>query len=305
MAMTHQTSISTRAWIELTLLATIWGISFLAIRTALDEIGPFTSVMHRTFWAMLVLWGFVLIGRHPVPRSIRVWFAFVVMGLLNNAIPFSLMAWGQVHVPVGLTAIFNSASAIFGVVVAAMVFADERLSPRKVLGVGLGFLGVCLAIGFDSLRQFDTTSLAQLAIITGTLSYACASAWARKMLHGISPVVAAAAMLTSATVFTIPVAIFAEGPPNFALSAITWISISYYAVIATAIAYLLYYRILAMAGSGNLMLVTLMIPPVSIALGSIVRDESLHPGGYLGFALLALGLSIVDGRLWRRRKTTV
>lgn len=303
--MTAQTSLSTRAWVELILLGLIWGGSFLAIRTALDEIGPLTSVLHRTGWAMVVLWGFVALKRLPIPRSPRIWGAFLVMGVLNNVIPFSLMAWGQLYIPTGLTSIFNAATAIFGIVVAALVFADEKLTARKVMGVGLGFSGVCMAIGVDALRQFDTTSLAQLAIVAGTLSYAFASAWARKMLGGIPPVIAAAGMLSGSTLCMIPLVLVIEGVPSLALAASTWMAIAYYAIIATALAYLLYYRVLGMAGSGNLLLVTLIIPPVAITLGALVRHETLHPGEYLGFGLLALGLSIIDGRLWRRRPTTV
>ena len=289
----------------MTLLATIWGGSFLAIRTALDEIGFLTSVLHRVFWAMLVLWAIVIFKRLPIPRDPKIWGAFLIMGLLNNAIPFSLMAWGQLYIPTGLTSIFNAATAVFGVLVAAMVFADERLTPRKMLGVLLGFFGVCLAIGLDALKQFDTTSLAQLAIVAGTVSYAFASAWARKMLGGVPPMIAAAGMLTGSSLIIVPFAITIEGVPSFALGTTTWLSIGYYAIIATAFAYLLYYRVLGMAGSGNLMLVTLLIPPVAITLGALVRNETLHPGEYIGFAILALGLSIIDGRLWRRRATTV
>ena len=254
---------------------------------------------------MLVLWAIVIFKRLPIPRDPKIWGAFLIMGLLNNAIPFSLMAWGQLYIPTGLTSIFNAATAVFGVLVAAMVFADERLTPRKMLGVLLGFFGVCLAIGLDALKQFDTTSLAQLAIVAGTLSYAFASAWARKMLGGVPPVIAAAGMLTGSSLIMVPFAITIEGVPSLALGTNTWLSIGYYAIIATAFAYLLYYRVLGMAGSGNLMLVTLLIPPVAITLGALVRNEPLHPGEYIGFAILALGLSIIDGRLWRRRATTV
>ncbi|MGY9049507.1 MAG: EamA family transporter, partial [Rhodobacterales bacterium] len=115
------------------------------IRTALDEIGPFTSVLHRTFWAMLVLWVVIALRRMPLPRDPRIWGAFAVMGLLNNVIPFSLLAWGQLLIPTGLTSIFNAATASFGVLVAARVFADERLSARTALGVVLGFAGVAIA----------------------------------------------------------------------------------------------------------------------------------------------------------------
>ncbi|MBW4708803.1 DMT family transporter [Roseobacter sp. YSTF-M11] len=303
--MTPQKTLSGKAWSALLLLAMIWGASFLSIRIALDEIGPVTSVAHRTFWAMLVLWIVVIALRLPVPKEPRIWMAFLIMGLLNNVIPFGLMAWGQLHIETGLTSILNAATAVFGVLVAALFFADEKLTVRKTVGVGLGFAGVVTAIGLENLRSFDLRSIAQLAVLGGTVSYALAGAWARQTLSGLAPQVAAAGMLTTASVITVPLAIMLEGPIRFDLQPVTIMAIVYYAVIATAGAYLLYYYVLDLAGSGNLLLVTLLIAPVAILLGALVRNESLNPNAYAGFALLALGLLVVDGRVWhmlRKRK---
>ncbi|MGX9354293.1 DMT family transporter [Roseobacteraceae bacterium S113] len=299
--MTRQTSLSNRAWAELMLLGLIWGGSFLSIRVALDEIGPLTSVLHRVGWAALVLWAVVLVRGIALPRSARIWGAFLVMGLLNNMIPFALMAWGQLHIESGLTSIFNAATAIWGVLIAALFFGEEHLSRRKLVGVCIGFAGVATAIGLDNLMRFDIRSLAQLAILGGTLSYAFAGVWARKHLTGLAPELAAAGMLTGGLVLVLPLTLLVEGAPRLDLAPITWLAIGYYALIATAFAYLLYYRVLAMAGSGNLMLVTLLIPPVAIVLGAWVRAESLPPQAYGGFALLALGLIVLDGRVFARR----
>lgn len=297
--MIEQKTLSTHAWISLCALGTIWGLSFVSIRVALDEIGPLTSVAHRTFWAMLVLWGVVLAMRLPVPRTLRVWGAFLVMGMLNNVIPFSLMAWGQLHIESGLTSILNAVTAIFGVLVAALFFADERLSLRKAVGVGLGFLGVATAIGLENLKNFDLRSLAQIAVLGGTISYALAGVWARKTLSGLPPQVAAAGMLTGSSLLTLPIAILSEGPISVELQPETFLAIGYYSIIATAGAYLLYYQVLAMAGSGNLMLVTLLVAPVAIVAGAVILNEALTPNAYAGFVLLALGLLILDGRLFR------
>ncbi len=277
-------------------LGLIWGGSFLSIRIALDEIGFLTSVAHRTGWAMCLLWLYVWLRGIPIPRSREVWIGFLGMGLLNNAIPFSLMAWGQLTIESGLISIFNAGTAIFGVVLASLFFADETLSLRKLLGVIIGFCGVATAIGFRHLMSFDLRSLAQLAIIAGTISYAFAGIWARKRLSCLPPEVAAAGMLTGATIIMLPAAWIIEGPITLALAPITWLAICYFVVIATAMAYLLYYRILALAGSGNLMLVTLLVPPIAIVLGAVFLGESLHPRAYLGFGLLAVGLLILDGR---------
>lgn len=280
------------------LLAAIWGASFVSIRIALDEIGPLTAVAHRVGWAALALWAVVLIMRVPIPRDLRTWGAFAGMGLLNNVIPFGLMAWGQLYIESGLTSILNAATAIFGVIMAAIFFADERVTWRKALGVCLGFAGVVVAIGVENLSNFDIRSLAQLAVIGGTVSYALASVWARKTLSGQPPQVAAAGMVTGATLVTVPLAWMIEGPITLDLQPRTMAAIGYYALISTAFAYLLYYRILAMAGSGNLMLVTLLVPPFAIILGAVILSETLHPAAYGGFALLALGLLVLDGRIW-------
>lgn len=294
-----QKTMSSRAWAEMILLALLWGGSFLAIRTALDEIPPLTSVAHRTFWAMIVLWGVVALMRLPVPRDPRIWLAFLGMGVLNNVIPFALMAWGQLYVETGLTSILNASTAVFGVIAAALFLADERMTWRKSIGVTVGFIGVATAIGLDNVRSFDLRSLAQLAIIAGTLSYALAGVWARRFLSVLAPQVAAAGMLTGATLVAVPLAWHVDGPINFDLQGTTIAAVAYYAIVATAGAYLLYYRVLAMAGSGNLMLVTLLIAPVAITLGALVRGEALAPNAFAGFALLALGLAILDGRIWR------
>jgi len=293
--------ISGTAWGLLLGLGAIWGASFLSIRIALDEIGFLTSVLHRTGWAMLGLWAYVALRRLAVPLTARVWIGFLGMGLLNNVIPFSLMAWGQLTIESGLTSILNAATAIFGVLLAALFLADERLTTRKLLGVCTGFAGVVTAIGWDALTSFSLRSVAQLAVIAGTLSYAVAGIWARKMLGGLAPEVAAAGMLTGSTLMIAPLAVIYEGPVSLALQPVTWAAIGYYSLIATAGAYMLYYRILALAGSGNLMLVTLLIPPVAIVLGAVVLGEALPLRAYAGFAVLAAGLLILDGRLFKRR----
>ncbi|CTQ50934.1 DMT family transporter [Jannaschia donghaensis] len=297
--------IPNRAWAELAVLSLIWGGSFLAIRTALDEIPFVTSVAYRVGIAALVLWAWVALRGLAVPRDPRIWRALLVMGLLNNVVPFSLMAWGQLHIETGLTSILNAGTAVFGVLVAALLLADERLTLRRGVGVALGFFGVATAIGLENLTDLDLRSLAQLAVVGGTISYALAGVWARVNLPGLAPQVSAAGMLTGSSLVMIPAALLIDGPvlprqPD------TILAIAYYAVIATSVAYLLYFRVLGMAGSGNTMLCTLLVAPVAILLGAWVRDEVLSPNVYLGFALLALGLAILDGRVLRafRRRAT-
>lgn len=288
-----ETRISPITWALMALLALIWGGSFLAIRTALDEVPPLTTVSHRVFWACLLLWAVLLARRTPLPRSAAVWGAFLLMGVLNNVVPFTLMAWGQLHIESGLTAILNAATAIWGVLVAALVFPDERLTPRRIAGVTIGFFGVAIAIGLHEFQSLSLRSLAQLAVIGGTVSYALAGSWARAHLKGQSPLVAATGMLTGSTLVMLPLSALVDGAPSLDLSWSTLSAIGYYSVIATAGAYMLYCAILARAGAGMLLVVTLMIPPVAIVLGAWVRDETLAGRAYAGFAVLAFGLVLL------------
>ena len=152
----------------------------------------------------------------------------------------------------------------------------------------------------DNLTHLDPRSLAQLAIIAGTVSYAFAGSWARATLKNQPPMVSAAGMLTGSSVVMLPLAWAMEGPLPLSLEPGTFVAVAYFAVASTALAYVLYYRILAKAGAGNLLLVTLMIPPVAIVLGGLVRNESLSSGAYAGFLLLASGLIVLDGRAGRR-----
>ncbi|MDZ4095822.1 MAG: DMT family transporter [Paracoccaceae bacterium] len=298
--MATQQTISPRAWIELMALAGIWGASFICNRIALNEVGVLTTVAFRVAGASAVLWLWVAWRGYSLPRAPSVWVSLLVMGVLNNVLPFTLITWGQLTIPSGLAAILNAGTAIFGVLLAALLFRDEKLTARKAVGVALGFGGVVTVIGAKALTHLDLTSVAQLALICASLSYAFAAAWGRVRLHGLQPQVAAAGMLTGSTLVMIPAALLQEGLPVLQHTAQVWAALVYLALISTALAYLLYYRVMAMAGVGNLSLVTLLVAPVAVLLGALILHEALPLRAYAGFALLALGLMVIDGRLVAR-----
>ncbi|MAS42208.1 MAG: EamA family transporter [Rhodobacteraceae bacterium] len=290
---------SDRAWLYLSLLALIWGGGFVAVKSALAEMGPFASVFWRTGLGAASLWIAVAALRPAIPRDPGFWVACAVMGLLNNVIPFTLMAWGQQSIESGLTAILNAASAVFGAAVAAAILPDERMTPRRAVGIGLGVAGVAAITGPEALGGLDPRSLGQLAVLAGTLSYAFASVWGRLRLSGASPLVNAAGMTTMAFATMIPLTLWVEGPPPIALSPEAWGAALYFGVLGTGVAYLLYYALMREAGAANTMLVTLAIPPVAILAGWAALGERLSPGAYLGLGLIALGLAVMDGRALR------
>ena len=284
----------------LVLLAAVWGGSFFFAEVALREVPPLTITLHRVVWAVPVLMAVIWWQGIRWPRAPRVWGAYLVMGALNNAIPFSLIFWGQTQIESGLASILNGTTAVFGAVVAGLLLKDEPLTARKLLGAALGLAGVAVIMGIDVLGGLDPRNLAQLAILGAALSYAFASVWGKVTLAGIPPQMNALGMLTGSTVLMLPIALWHDGVPQFGLEVSTWASLLAVAVVSTAVAYLLYFEILTRAGAANLMLVTLLIPPFAIALGAAFLGESLGREAWIGFGLIALGLSVTDGRLWSR-----
>lgn len=285
-------------------LAAVWGGSFFFAEIALQEVPPLTITLHRVFWAVPVLWVVIRWQGITLPRSPRIWLSYLVMGALNNAIPFSLIFWGQTQIESGLASILNGTTAVFGAVVAGLLLADEPLTSNKIVGAVFGLAGVAAIMGVDLLAGFDLRNLAQLAVLGAALSYAFASVWGKVALSGIAPQVNALGMLTGSTILMIPVVLMVDGVPAVSLSLPVWGSLLGMAVLSTALAYLLYFAILVRAGAANLMLVTLMIPPFAIGLGAAFLGETLEQEAILGFALIAMGLLITDGRalhLLRRR----
>jgi len=289
--MNTQASMTGTAWAMMLALAAVWGGSFFFVEIALTEEAPLTIVLHRVFWALpalgVVLWWKAL----AVPRSPRIWGAYLVMGALNNVVPFSLIVWGQKYLEGGLASILNGMTAMFGAVVAGLLLADERLTAAKLAGAGLGLAGVAVIVGPEALSGLDLRDLAQLAILGATLSYAFASVWGKVSLKGIAPEVNAFGMLAGSTLWMVPLVLVFEGVPSFDYSLPVWGALLGIAWLATALAYLLYFGILVRAGAANLMLVTLMIPPFAVGLGAAFLGERLSPVAYAGFALIAMRMT--------------
>jgi drug/metabolite transporter (DMT)-like permease len=298
--MTAQRQMSMTAWALLGLLAIIWGGSYLSNRIALEQVPVFTTVAFRVAGAALALWVYVLLRRLPLPLTPGLTLRFLVMGVVNNVIPFTLIVWGQQHIPSGLAAILNAATAILSVLLAALLFADERLTTNKAVGVAVGFVGVVVIVGPDALTHLDITSWGQLAMLGAAVSYAVSSAFARVALRGLRPEVSAAGMLTASALVMVPLALWQDGVPTLTYGAASWGALVYLALMSSALAYVIFYRVLTLAGAGNLQLVTLLVGPVAVGMGAVVYGEALAANAYAGFAIIAMGLVLIDGRILRR-----
>ena len=282
----------------LLLLAAVWGGSFFFGEIALREVPPLTITLHRVVWALPILALIVLFKGISVPRSPKIWGAYLVMGALNNAIPFSLIFSGQTQIESGLASILNGTTAMFAAVVAGLLLRDEPLTAKKIIGAALGIAGVAFIMGPSALNDFNPSNLAQLAILGATLSYAFAGAWGKTALAGQPPLMNAFGMLIGSTLLMIPIVIMFDGPPNLELSASVWGALIGMAALSTALAYVLYFAILVRAGAANLLLVTLLIPPFAIGLGVLFLGEQMGLEAWIGFAIIGLGFAVTDGRLF-------
>ena len=282
----------------LLLLAAVWGSSFFLGEVALSEVPPLTITLHRVVWAVPILAVIVVLNGIAIPKSPSVWGAYLVMGALNNAIPFSLIFWGQTQIASGLASILNATTAMFAAVVAGCLLIDEPLTARKIIGAALGIAGVAFIMGPSALTDFNPGNLAQLAILGATLSYAFAGVWGKIALAGQTPLMNALGMLLGSTLLMIPIVLVFDGPPNLELSASVWGALLGMAALSTALAYVLYFAILVRAGTANLLLVTLLIPPFAIGLGVLFLGEKMGVEAWIGFAIIALGFAVTDGRLF-------
>lgn len=284
--------------IMLLLLAAVWGGSFFFGEVALSEVPPLTITLHRVVWAVPILAVIVLLNGIAFPRSPSVWGAYLVMGALNNAIPFSLIFWGQTQIESGLASILNGTTAMFAAVVAGILLVDEPLTAKKITGAALGLAGVAYIMGPSALTDFNPSNLAQLAILGATLSYSFAGVWGKTALTGQPPLMNALGMLVGSTVLMMPIVLVFDGPPNLELSTNVWGALLGMAALSTAMAYVLYFAILVRVGTANLLLVTLLIPPFAIGLGSVFLGEKMGTDAWIGFAIIVLGFVVTDGRLF-------
>lgn len=286
-------------WLILGALALIWGGAFFFIGVAVRHVQPLTYVWLRLTIAALGMWTFVKFRGGSIGLPRRVWGSMLVLALLNNAIPFALFGWGQTHIASGLASILNATTPIWGVVVAHFLTHDERMTPRKIAGVVLGFGGVATMIGPSLLSSLGTNALAQLACVTAALLYALAAVWARRFRRlGISPLTVTTGQLTAGALIMLPVAMIVDRPWNHALPTLgAWGAIAALGLLCSAFAYVLYFRLIGHAGATNALLVTLLVPPVAIFLGAMFLNETLAPQDFVGLGLIALGLAAIDGRL--------
>lgn len=286
-------------WTMLLSLSVLWGGSFFFAGVALRELPPFTLVLLRVGLAAIILNILLPVLGLRMPRDGKVWVAFLGMGLLNNALPFSLIVWGQTQIASGLAAILNATTPLFTVLVAHVMTSDERMTRNRLIGVLIGLVGAVTMVGPSVLSGLGANILAQCAVLVASISYAFASVFGRRFRRlGVAPMVTATGQVSASTLLLLPVALLVDRPWTLAMPSLTvWAAVLGIAILSTTVGYILYFRILATAGATNLALVTFLIPVSAVILGTLVLGERLDPRHFAGMALIGLGLAAIDGRL--------
>jgi drug/metabolite transporter (DMT)-like permease len=302
----------TSDWLLLVLLSLLWGVTYFFVAVANPQVPPFTLVLGRVGLAALALVPLVYLMGMRLPATAAGWWPYVVQSVVNNVIPFTLMVYGQLHIASGLAAVLNATTPLFTLVVARLV-VGEALTANRLAGVLLGVAGVGVLVGPEALGSNASSVIGMLCILGAALSYAVSALWMRRLRH-IPPLVSSAAQLTCSSLMLLPLAgafeRFWQLPMPGAPAVLSVLGI---ALVSTAAAYLVFFRINASAGPSNVMLVTLLIPVTAMLLGVALLDERLTPHQIAGALVIASALVVIDGRavawlgrwaeergLWRR-----
>lgn len=288
-----------RDWLLLGFLALIFGSAFYFIEVALVDIGVLGVVWARVTLGGLMLTAWAYARGQRLPTSLSLWGLLVLMGFFNNALPFTLITWAQTELTGGLTSLFMSTAPLSSIVLAHFFIEGDKITPQKLIGIALGITGVIVLIGPRALMSLDITNLAQLAAISGAFSYAIAGLIGRR-LHHLSNVVASACMLLAASAVLLPFVLVLENPLTEHWTWTATGAIVGMAFFSTALAYIVYFQLLRTVGPSNMLLVTLLAPISAISLGALFLGEQVTIQMLFGAVIIACGLMVIDGRVWRK-----
>jgi len=286
-------------WAMLLTLALVWGSAFLFIKVAVGSFEPVTYVWLRLVIAAAALLLVLRVTGKRLRLPLMLWASVGLLALLNNVVPFILFGWGQRHIASGLAAILQATTPIFGVLAAHLLTADERITPARLGGVVIGFAGVATMIGPQLFADSGNQLVAQIGCLIASLLYALAGIYARRFKAlGVGPLDLATAQFVAGAVMLAPVALLVDRPwLGLPTSLAAWGSVAMLALVCSAFAYILFFRLIERAGATNSLLVTLLVPPVAILVGALAFGERLGANQIGGLLLIAAGLAVIDGRL--------
>ena len=299
-----QSRMDARTWALLLALSVLWGGSFFFIGVAVGEVPPLSIVFARVALAATALHLLLALQGRTLQFDRAGRRAILGMALLNNVVPFVLIVWGQVQIASGLAAILNATTPLFGALVAHLATRDEKLDAAKIFGIAAGFAGVVAMMGAGLGDAAAAPLWAQVACLAAALSYAVAGIYGRRFKAlGLAPLEIATGQVTASAVLLLLPMLLIDRPWELAMPSLqALLALAGLALLSTALAYILFFRILAVAGATNLLLVTFLIPVTAIVLGAAFLGETLALRHFVGMALIGIGLAAIDGRVFARRR---
>lgn len=293
MQTTKKTALVTSKAVDILLLivlSTLWGASYTFIRVGVETIPPVTLIATRTLIAGLLLIVWMSVSGVAMPGSWVIWKRLFVQAFLNSVIPFTLIAWAEQYVEAGVATILNSTAPVFVFFVTWFLTKHEAVTTRKLVGVIAGLLGICLIIGFSALNGLGDQVLPQLAIVAATICYAGAAIYGRSF-QGLSPLVPAAGSLIAGAIVLIPISLIFDRPwalqPSFNSTA----ALLLLSVFSTAIAFVIYFRLVQTLGSVGTTSQAYLRVPIGVAIGAIFLGESLSPTIWMGLGCVVIGVA--------------
>ena len=287
---------SNRDWFLVISLGILWGASFLFVEVLLDLINPFLIVYFRVSIASVIFLLYLYLSKTKFKVTNKIVYNLFIMALLNNVVPFLLIAYGQQTTTGGLASILNANTSLITILLASMFISYEKLTVNRILGVLIGLFGIIIAVGYESFLTIYDDSYGKFLILLATVSYSFAGIWAKLKLSDVPPLISATGMLTFSTVILTPIAAiyFNDDLINLNFRIIFYLIM--FAVLCSVIAYFLYFKILEKTGAGNLLICTIIIPPSSIILNSLILGQVISMSELIGLMIITLGLIVLDGR---------
>ena len=279
------------------LLGALWGGSFLFIRVAVPALGPFVLVELRAGLAVAALFLYAL-AVSSMPKIRGRWKSFLVLGFFNAALPFSLISAAEIHLTASLAAILNATTVMFSAIVAA-VWMGDVLTARKAVGIVLGIVGVSVLVGWDPLPLNGAVLLAVAAMLLASLSYALGATYAKRSFAAIPPLGMAIGQLGGATALLLPLAVVSL--PERAPSTVVTLSMLGLAFLSTAVAYLIYFRLIENVGPTSTLTVTLLVPVFGLLFGVLLLEEPFGPGTLAGLGIILTSVVLITGIAPRKK----
>ena len=286
-------------------LASLWGPAFLFVKVTVEEVPPLTLVAVRVSLAAIMLYILMRIQNHNLPRFGSIWKLFAISGLLNNAVPYVLLSWGELYIDSALAGILIGIAPLFTLILAHFFTTSDHFTPTKTIGVAVGFGGLITLLAPTLMGGVQATLWGLLASLAAALCYGAGIVYSKKYLRGLPPLVGPTAQLTAAAMFLVPLSLLVERP--YTLPIPSWTatgSLLLLATFSTALAFALYFRAMETISATVLSMVTYIVPVVAMVLGVVVLNEQLGWNAYLGSLLVLLGIMIVNNVFhflgWRR-----